>query len=224
MGYQIIDWQLANDIKSNAEKVSQIDFNLASVYLYDDSKYLVMPLNPFGKSIIIDNKQLLEDFIDKKCFPVFENVHKFYVENKEKIDNIASYKNILISDLLKSYYGHEVNLHNITLNQIEEIYKGLILNKRIKKNRLEFILLIGEYIIQLDKGYHWGRLENRQFLNPLVNLVIVTNKLEQEYFNVEYHISRGINIHEIKNISRLLKGYIKKSNSIERLIGFLNLC
>ena len=39
-----------------------------------------------------------------------------YVENKEKIDNIASYKNILISDLLKSYYGHEVNLHNITLN------------------------------------------------------------------------------------------------------------
>ncbi len=220
MGYQIIDWQLANDIKSNAEKVSQIDFNLASVHLYDDSKYLVMPLNPFGKGIIIDNKQLLDDFIDKKCFPVFENIHKFYRDNKEKIDNLSSCRNILISDLLKSYYGHEVNLHNITLNQIEEIYNGLILNKKIKKNRLEVILLIGEYIIQLDKEYHWGKLENRQFLNPLINLIIVTNELEQEYFNVEYHINRGLNIHEIKNISGLLKGYIKKSNSIERLIGF----
>ena len=85
---------------------------------------------------------------------------------------------------------------------------------------MEFILLIGEYIIQLDKGYHWGRLENRQFLNPLINLVIVTNELEQEYFNVEYHISRGLNIYEIKNISGLLKGYIKKSNSVERLTRF----
>ena len=153
MEYEIIDWESAINIKENAKKILQIDFNFASVYLCDDSKYLVAPLNPFGKNIIIDNRRLLQDFIDKKHFPVFENVHKFYNENKEKIDDLNSCKNMSISNLLKLFCSQEeaIKVQNITLNQIEEIYSALILKKKIKKYKLDFILLVGEYIIQLDK-------------------------------------------------------------------------
>ena len=50
----VLGWRAVNELKDElkAKFVAQLDHNFAKIYLLNESSYLVMPLNPFGNSLL----------------------------------------------------------------------------------------------------------------------------------------------------------------------------
>ena len=52
-------------------------------------------------------------------------------------------------------------------------------------------MLVGDFILNQHKqeNYRWGLLRSKQFLNPVMSLIIVTDEKEKRYYNLEDKIS-----------------------------------
>jgi len=194
MDYKVLDWSSANELKGKMEAafVLQLDFNLSKVYLLSDSSYLVMPLNPFGSSILTSKKDLLDKWISEQHFPVSDEVNKFYFDNQDKIDNLIANKEALKQSLCNYVFkGENKTPDNLSSEEIDSIYKLLKKRKKYQEYKLNFIVLVGDYILNQHKqgGYHWGLLRSKKFLNPVMSLIIVTDEKEKRYYNLEDKIS-----------------------------------
>lgn len=227
MDYKVLDWSSANELKDkmNAVYVEQLDFNFSRVYLLNDSSYLIMPLNPFGNSIITSKKDLLAKWISKQRFPVSGEVNQFYFNNQDKIDNLIASKETLKQSLCNCLFkGESKTPDNLSSEEIDNIYALLKKRKKYQEYKLNFIVLVGDYILNQHKqeGYHWGLLRNKQFLNPLMNLIIVTSEDENQYYNIEDKITGkfgyvGVQYY-LKSIS---DGLTKTSNTIEEIVKIM---
>lgn len=194
MDYKVLDWHSANKLKDqmNATFVAQPDFNFSKVYLLNDSSYLIMPLNPFGNSLLTDKKELLDKWISEQYFPVNDEVNKFYFENHDKIGNLIANKETLKQELYNYVFkGENKTFHEFSTDEIDNIYKLLQKKRKYQDFKLNFIVLVGDFILSQYKqeNYRWGLLRSKQFLNPVMNLIIVTDEKEKRYYNLENKIS-----------------------------------
>lgn len=217
MNYREIDSLEAIKIKNKAstKMIYTVDFNLATVFTIDESSYLVTPLNPFGKNLIVYEKQLLDKFISEEYFPVDEKINIFYYKNKIIINNLLENKNELIKSLL-DFENKE--LSKLTFKDIDEMYNTLKKQRKIEKYRLNFILLLGEFLIRNQKtdSTSWALLSNKQLLNPVINIVIFNN-LSGEYFNIEELIFGKFGYLGSRYIFESMKNNRKKPNEIESI-------
>jgi hypothetical protein len=92
--YKVLDSGSANELKDKMDAmfIMQPDFNFSKVYLLNDSSYLIMPLNPFGRSMLTRKKDLLDKWIHDQRFPVIDELNKFYFFNRDNIDDLIVYK------------------------------------------------------------------------------------------------------------------------------------
>lgn len=193
MEYKILDWQTANDLKDSmkATFVLQPDFNFSSIYLLKDSSYLIMPLNPFGNSVLTTNKGLLDKWVNEKRFPNIDEANNFYFENQDKIDNLIANKDALKETLCNYIFKEQKKVPSeLTKDDIDSIYNILKRRKRIKEYKLNFIILAGDFILtqHKNKNYRWGLLKDKQLLNPIVSLILITDINKNQYFNLEDEI------------------------------------
>lgn len=194
MDYKVLDWHAANGLKDqmNATFVMQPDFNFSKVYLLNNSSYLIMPLNPFGNSLVTDKKELLDKWISEQNFPANDEVNKFYFENHDKIDNLIARKEVLKQELCNYVFkGENKTFDELSAEEIDGIYKVLKKSKKYPAFKLNFIVLVGDFILNQNKleNYSWGLLRSKQFLNPVMSLIIVTDEKEKRYYNLEDKIS-----------------------------------
>ncbi|MBD1363262.1 hypothetical protein IDJ77_05500 [Mucilaginibacter sp. ZT4R22] len=186
--YNILNWPEANELKSHmdGEVVERVYFNLSTVYKLSDGTYLVMPINPFAKCLAAKDTVLLEKWRTDCYYPTNEKINDFYFANKEKFENLLQFQEVLNNDLLKYVAKYENELTQPS--DLDEICKLLKKKKAFNKYKLNFIVLVGNYIINKhpDDGLIWAKLVNKQLLNPLVTLVllgIVNN--EERYFDLQ---------------------------------------
>src|SRR5690606_16347286 len=121
--------------------------------------YLVMPLNPFGNSVLTNKKRLLDKWISEQHFPVSDEANKFYFDNQDKIDNLIVNKNALKQSLCNYVFKGESKIpRNLSSEEIDSIYKLLKKRKKYQEYKLNFIVLVGDYILNQNKqeGYRWG--------------------------------------------------------------------
>lgn len=223
MDYKVLNWNTANELKDkmNATFVVQPNFNFSKVYLLNDSSYLIMPLNPFGNSMLTSKKNLLDKWISEQHFPISDEANNFYFNNQDKIDNLISNKEALKRSLCNYLFkGKSKSPDSLTSIEIDSIYKLLKKRKRYQEYKLNFIVLVGDYILNQHKheSYHWGLLRSKQLLNPVMSLIIITNEKEKRYFNLEDKMSGkfgyvGVQYY-LKSISDSL---IKRANEIEEI-------
>ncbi|MEO7214622.1 hypothetical protein [Mucilaginibacter sp.] len=186
--YDILDWAEANELKTrtNGEVVESIYFNLSTVYKLSDGTYLVMPINPFAKCLATKNMVLLEKWRTDCYYPTNEKINAFYFANKDKFENLPQFREVLINDLLKYLAKYENELTQPP--ELDEICKLLKKKKAFNKYKLNFIVLVGNYIINKhsDDRLMWAKLINKQLLNPLITLVLlgVVNN-EERYFDLQ---------------------------------------
>lgn len=220
MDYKVLDWSSAAKLKERLKgKVfKSIDFNLASVYLLEDSSYLIMPLNPFGNSILTKDKSLLDNWVKEQRFPDIDDANAFYFNNQVKIEGLLSYKEALKKELY-SYVMKDrgEGITNPSVDDIDHIYQTLKKRKKIKEYKLNFIVLVGDCILEANKDYRWGILENKQLLNPLMNLVIVKDKGKGIYYNLEENSTGKWGYPGMQYILKTVSESNKKSNEIEEI-------
>jgi hypothetical protein len=217
--YQIIDGLEGHDLKSkeNARFIMTIDYNLASVYQLSDSSYLVMPINPFAKCLRVQNKAVLEKWIDESYFPTNEVENQFYFENKHKMDSLPQYKNQLKEILLEYIYKGPAE---ITCYEIDSIYKLLKQRKRFKEYKLNFVVLLGDFLIQKypQENYRWGLFESRQLLNPVVSLILVReNNGNQEYFKIQDRMEGKYGFTGTRRVENSIQRFWLLPNEIEMI-------
>jgi hypothetical protein len=225
--YKVLDWSSANSLKDTlkGKEITQLEFDLSIVYLLNDSSYLIMPLNPFGNSLLIYKKVILDKFIQMQHFPIDEEQNKFYLDKKAEIDNLLAEKSSLKKSLYNYIYKRNDNLPTeLSANQIDEIYR--ILKKRRKFNiyKLNFIVLVGDFILGhfRDRNYKWGLLRNKQYLNPIINIIIITDEKNREYFNLENEISNKYGYLGLNYILFSIDSHKTKSNEIEEIVKSLD--
>jgi len=175
--YEIITWQKAMTLKNeiNGQFLMRIEKNLATVYKLDDLSYIVLPLSPLGKGIIVKDRNLLDKWISERYFPTNEPVNAFYFSNKNKMDNICEHSTLLKSELFQYIYKNSSEQPEINPDAIDSIHKTLIKRKRFKDFKLHFIVLVGDFLIEKysSEQCRWGLFESRQLLNPYTTLVLV---------------------------------------------------
>ena len=133
MDYKVLDWSSANELKDqmNATFVTQPDFNFSKIYLLNNSAYLVMPLNPFGNSLLTSKKDLLDKWISEQHFPANDKVSKFYLDNQDRINNLIENKEALKQELCDYVFkGENKTSNELSAEEIDSIYK--LLKKRKK--------------------------------------------------------------------------------------------
>jgi hypothetical protein len=224
MNYEIIAHEKFELIKKNARVVSSltIDFNFATAYFLKDSSVLVQPLNPFGKCLLIKDRTTFDEFIQCRSFPKTMEIENIYDEYRHIFINFITGKKDIINILYQYTYNKNYDAI-VTLEQIEEIYAILLQKKKISKFKIYFILLVGDFIIQHNLNYKWGILEIKQLINPIYKIVLVTNELQKEYFNLEYEIEKKAPLFGIKRvISRSFSSFIR-SDEFESLIPIQDL-
>lgn len=143
-----------------------------------------MPLNPFTKTILTKDSLLLESWIDKQIFPMDGGINRFYFDNRTKIDHLNSVVPILVKELLDAV-GIEATI--VTAVEIDKIYAFLVDEKNFERYKLNYIALIGDFLKSRGTVHiHWGLLKRKQFLNPLVQIVLVKKEGDTiHYFNLE---------------------------------------
>lgn len=220
MDYKILDWSSANELKEkmNAKVFMNLDFNLSSVYLLEDSSYLITPLNPFGNSLLTKDKSLLEGWVRDQRFPVVDEANKFYFTNQSKIDELLIYKEVLKKDLYKYTLGDEKqNIDNPSEEDIDNIYQVLKKRKKIKEYKLNFIVLVGDFLLNKNKDWKWGVLRNKQLLNPVMSLIIVKDEKQNLYYNLEDNISGKWGYPGVQYILKTISESGKKASEIEEI-------
>jgi hypothetical protein len=225
MDYEILESISAHELKrsSSALFIMQIEFNFASVYQLSNSSCLVMPLNPFGKSLLVSSLDLLNKFIENKEFPVDDRVNGILKENSAEIDNLVNSKEKLKDDLLEYLFKDAKTSENISVEKIDEIYKLLRKRRKFKILELKFILLIGDFLINQckEQNYRWGLLEIKQLLNPIKCLVLISTEKENCYFNLEEKIKGKRGYLGANYILKLAENHTRKSNEFERIVKII---
>jgi len=221
MEYKVLDCFEAANLKKSAKFLINIEFNLSSVYSLNDSSYLVMPLNPLGKSMLIKNKNLLEQFINEKYFPDNEEANKFYFDNKQCTDNLIKCKEKLKIELIDYVFkgGNHFQEEN-SLEQIDYVYETLKKRKAIKKYKLNFIVLIGDFIIRKygNNDIRWGLVAKKQLLNPIMNLVLIKDEKNGIYFDIEESIFGKYSYSGIRMVIHEMDTYTQKSNQFDTIV------
>jgi hypothetical protein len=226
MDYEVLSGSSANDLKnrSDAKLIATNAFNFSKTYLLNDGSYLVMPLNPFGNSLHTSEKQELDNWISEGYFPSGDEANTFYLENRPQIDNLPAYQEKLKETLFGFVFKDDLTAAKaMDEATIEHIYEILKKKKKIKTFKLHFLVLLGDFIISKDQSglYHWGKLSNKQLLNPIIKPVIVTNEEEQLYFDLEDSIYGKWGYVGVQAILHALASDMtKKGNEIETLISF----
>jgi hypothetical protein len=221
--YDILDWADANELKSrmNGEVVDYIDFNLGRVYKLSDGTYLVMPINPFAKCLATKETILLEKWRTDCYYPTDEKVNAFFFANKEKFENLPQFQEILISDLLKYVAKYENELTQPS--DLDEICRLLKKKKAFSKYKLNFIVLMGNHIINKypDDGLIWAKAINKQLLNPLVTLVLSrTVNNEDLYFELQELVDGKWGYRGLQSIEHKYKYPLHRPDEIVSLQRF----
>ncbi|WP_342327993.1 hypothetical protein [Pedobacter sp. FW305-3-2-15-E-R2A2] len=190
--YEILEWSKANDLKlaKNTQFLMTISYNLGQVYKLQDLSYVVIPINPFGKALLTKDKKVLDRWITDSYFPTNEDINSFFFKNAEKIKKLPEFKDELIREL-------EIGINSTesisrTSEEIDQIYKQLKNRKIFPKYRLNFIVLVGEYLIKRhpDIRAAWALYRNKQLLNPDTQLALVRVLNNQNcYFKLENFIT-----------------------------------
>lgn len=223
MDYKVLDWSSANELKDkmNATFVVQPDFNFSKVYLLSDSSYLIMPLNPFGNSVLTSKKDLLDKWISEQHFPVSDEANKFYFDNQDKIDNMIANKKALKQSLCNYVFkGESKTPDNLSSEEIDRIYKVLKKRKKYQEYNLNFIVLVGDYILNQhnQERCHWGLLRSKQLLNPVMSLIIITDEKEKRYYNLEDKMSGKFGYVGVQYYFRSISDAItNRANEIEEI-------
>lgn len=195
----ILNWEERIELieKEEYKFLRSIDCNLSSVYGADDGSFMITPLFPFGKSIITYDKDELEEWINACNFPTGENNNVFFEKNHEKINNLLLNKEILINDLLTPIYGNKDLV--IDGDKIDEVHAILKKRRKFKQYKLNFIVLVGEYLRSTNHKVKWGKLVDKQLLNPTVSIVMINE--QNEYYELEYYVDGKWGYTGIKSIN-----------------------
>lgn len=220
MEYTIIHPFDAAELKEKGVFSYLIEFNMSKVYTLPNTKLLVVPLNPFATSILIDDENVLKDFIRKQLFPVDEELKGFYFENREKIDRLPLYIEILKSQLLNYIYDSKYVSEQLTIENIIEVYHIVKKKRTHKKYQLNLIILLGDYLIKIyeDKKLQWGLLANKQYLNPKRTLILIDSLSKTSYLDIEDISTNGLKVDDIEYFIKNITGYFKKANEIEAIL------
>jgi hypothetical protein len=194
MDYKVLNWRPANRLKArkSVSLILHVEFNLAKVYLLKDCSYLVMPINPFGKALQTDKQELLNKWIDERYFPVDDKVDSSYFENRERLENLMNFKEELKEALCQYVFnGRWPPPDSLSAGEIDSIYQLLRDRDAYDQFKLNFTVLVGDYIIrrQKDMDLRWGLLTVKQYLNPLTSLILITDQRQKRYYNLEKKIS-----------------------------------
>jgi hypothetical protein len=194
MDYKVLNSTHANKLKKkkNLGFILQIDFNLANVYLLSNWSYLVMPFNPSSDWLLTTDQELLHKWIKDGYFPMGDAIRGSYFERRRKLESHFNRKEALkqaFCDFI--FQGEKRSVGDLSAEEINCLYEILRARNLFDRFRLNFILLLGDYIISRGKGLglRWGLLNDKQHLNPIVHLVIVTGQKQQGYYNLEQQLS-----------------------------------
>lgn len=217
MTFKVIDWEEKEELlqKEEYKFLKNIDCNLASVYVANDGSLMITPLFPFGKSIITYDKDELEEWIQTCNFPTGENNNVFFESNQQKINNILGSKDVLINDLLIYVYGHE----DIVINsdKIDEIYTILKKKRKFKHYKLNFIVLIGEYFKTTNDKVSWGKVIDKQLLNPIISIVLLNE--QKEFYELEYYVDGKWGYKGMNSIKSSFHTSWRRGNEILEVVG-----
>jgi hypothetical protein len=194
MDYKVLNSTDAKKLKKtkNIGSILQIDFNLANVYLLSDWSFLVMPSNPSSNCLLTAKQELLHKWIKDGYFPMGDQVRGSYFTRRRRLEGLFSRKEGLKQVVCNFIFNDEMQLSgNLSAAEIDSLYEILRARNLFEKFQLNFILLLGDYIISRGKdwGLRWGLLSDKQQLNPLIHLSIVTDQKRQGYYNLEQQLS-----------------------------------
>lgn len=196
------------------EFYENISHNNGSIFILNDSSFLILPLNPFSTALIVYDKNCLEEMLKTNTFPVKEKVNYFYESNKEKIENINKYNQLLLQEL-----DDYLKLNNFTYFKqkidLDSIYYFLKTKKSLKKYKLNFIVLLAKHIIEdHDQSLKIGLLKDKQTLNPIVSIVLVKKKEEKQvFFNLEDYVFGRSGYFGIEGLKRSLNEFMRKPDN-----------
>jgi hypothetical protein len=196
MDYKVLKWKRGNKLKETMGIgfIAQIDFNLAKVYLLSDWSYLVMPFNPLSNWLVTHKLELMRKWIKERYFPVGEGGDTSYFERSHMLRNLASFKEELKEALCDLIFKNKRRAPaDLSADEIDCIYEILKYRNLFHEFKLNFIILLGDYLInrRKDLDLSWGLLSDRQYLNPLMSLIIVTDPKRQGYYEIEKQLSIG---------------------------------
>lgn len=215
--YKVVDWPEANDLKlqENTRFLMPIEFNLSQVYRLKDSSYLIMPLNPFGKSLITKDKALLDKWINDRYFPTNKKVSNH--SKDDKILDLLTHKEELKRDLFKFLsLGETIERPE----ELDQIYNLLKKRKAFEKFKFQFIVLVGDYLIRKDSNseVNWGFLEVRQLLTPITQLILIKEQGgETKYFKLEDLIAGKWGYSGMQGIEHSYEGQWARPNEINSI-------
>ena len=192
--YKIVKWKLANRLKEKKCMgfLCQLDFNLANIYLLNDWSYLVMPSSPFSDALVTAKQELLQKWIKNRYFPVIDEGDGSYFERNLRLKNLTGCKEGLKEALYDLVFkDNKRSPADLSAEDIDRVYAVLRYKELFQKFKLNFTVLLGDYIIsrRKDLDLSWGLLTDRQSLNPLVHLIIVTDQKRQGYYELEKHLN-----------------------------------
>jgi hypothetical protein len=194
MDYKIIKWGMANKLKERHSIcfLCQLDFNLANIYLLSNWSYLVMPFAPFSNGLLTSKQEVLRKWIKERYFPVGDEGDGSYFERHLRLKNLTSCKEglkVALCDLV--FKNKKRSPEDLSAEEIDRVYAVLRYKDLFQKFKLNFTVLLGDYIIsrRKDLDLRWGLLNDRQHLNPMVNLIIVGDQMQQGYYDFEKQLS-----------------------------------
>ncbi|GAB2676141.1 hypothetical protein GCM10027036_32310 [Flavihumibacter cheonanensis] len=188
MEYKILDWAAANELRKKGKGKFQlmVEATKAQLFQLKDGTYLLMPINPFGNSIHIMDKNVFDNWVSTNEFPIIEEATQWYHDNKLLIDDLLKNKEKLKKDLL-SYVYKDKDYHSIEITDtvIDEIFEYIKTKRKLDNFRLHFIVLAGDYLMKDQSDMKWGVLKTCLFVNPMYLLSIIKTDTELNYYNLE---------------------------------------
>jgi hypothetical protein len=215
--WEVIEWQLAYKLKEDAIFIKTLNSNLCKLFKCNDSSYLLMPLNPFGKCILTKDTNNIIKWETGSFFPTNEDANKYYFDNAYAFNNLKLEKQKLKNLLLDFVYKQENKPIIVNDEVIQDIFNFLKRKKVFKKYSLHFILLVGDFLIENHKEqqYFWGVLKSRQLLNPIMELVLVTNKDGiDKYFDIQNKVIGKYGFFNINETKKYFQQFWKKPDNI----------
>jgi len=214
--YEVLEWSTGNDLKlrQHTKHLMTISYNLCQVYLLEDKSYLVMPINPFAKCLVTNDRSMLDKWISESHFPSDEKSDKIYFKDVDQKRNLLRFK----IDLENELFTYIATIKSVESNeQIDNIYKLLKAKRKFTKYKLHFILLVGEYLMKKfpNEDVSWGLSRNKQLLNPFTELVLIKDiEGDTRYFSLEDGIAGKWGFTSMQSIETSFKRYWFKPNEI----------
>lgn len=193
MDYSVLNWRSANRLKArkSVALILHIEFNLSKVYLLKDCSYLVMPINPFGKALRTSKQEVLNKWIKERHFPSGDIDDDTNFETREKLENMMNFKEELKEALCQYAFKDESRSpDSLSVAEIDGIYELLRTKDQFRQFKVHFIVLVGDYIIrqQQEMDLRWGLLIVKQYLNPIISLILITDQRHKKYYHLERQV------------------------------------